>query len=269
MILFRTHVFDRHAQAFYRKLRSESGFKVVLLLDESNTKMEMDGIEKISITREAIAKLKLHCPAGFQWRCGDYGLYLAQEAYPNTKHFWLVEYDVRIHTENSLDTFFKAFDSDPADLIAPYFCERTADWWWFASMASNRKPVYGCLFPMVRISSKAIKVGLIERRLLSKRMLYRLFWPNDEAFIASVAWRGGLICRDLNDRQKQYYTSQTFSFENALSGEALSRSAPDGLIYHPVLYGAAYQAKRNKIVKPTSLGDRLRWKARLSLKGWA
>ena len=242
--------------------------EVICLVDESRIKLDTEDFPKISITSAAMKKLGLHRPKGFQWRCGDYGLYLANIKYPNAEHFWLVEYDVRLHSDNSMGEFLAHFNNQTADLIAPMLGQRQNDWWWYAAMTSRESPVYGCLFPFLRVSRQLIVKGLEERKRLGRSPIYRMFWPNDESFLVTTAIRHGLECRDINSFDKVLYTDHSFSFENPHSGEQLARSANDDLLYHPVLFGPAYQQKRNRIAKVTTLYDKVRRKTRLIMKSY-
>lgn len=235
------------------------------MVDESRGVLDVGGLPKINVSRPTLQSLGLHCPHGFQWRCGDYGLYLAAQAYPHIRHFWMVEYDVRIRRQGSLSDFFSLFADDDADLIAPYFGERRLDWWWYPTMTSGSKPVFGCLFPILRVSAELVRAGLEGRRRIGKSPVYRLFWPNDESFLATQAMRQGLICKDMSRPGSALYTETSFTFDAPQSGEALEQAELDGLIHHPVLYGAQYERKSRRIQKPTSLGARIQRKLRLSL----
>jgi hypothetical protein len=221
LLLFRTHQFSAPTRAFCERLIAESGLAVTALVDESRGAVDLGELPKIGVSSRALSALGLHLPKGFQWRCGDYGLYLAAQAFPEVEHFWLVEYDVRIHSGEGLGAFFSAFQDDDSDLIAPMFGERGADWWWSPAMASGARPVYGCLFPILRVSARLVGAGLEGRRRIGRSPVYRLFWPNDESFLATEAMRQGFRCRDFNADGRLYYSAETFSFEGARSGAAL------------------------------------------------
>ncbi len=268
MILFRTHQFDRQARLFCEKLQQESGLQVVCLADESRKVLNTEPFEKISITQNAAKQLGLYCPKNFTWSCGDYGLYMAHHQYAQVKFFWLIEYDVRFQGENLIRSVIEAFDSS-LDLVAPLLRQRQNDWWWYAAMASNKKPVYGCLFPLIRISAALIAFGLNERRRLGKSLLYRLFWPNDESFLATTAIRNRFKSVDLNSADATFYTHKSFLFDGSHSGEDCELSPYDELIYHPVLYGADYKQKQERLSKPTSFYDRAKRKIRLMLAAFA
>jgi hypothetical protein len=265
MLLFRTHQFDLNTRAYCLELSREAGLEVVCLADESHGPLDVGDLPKISVSESALAALGLHRPKEVQWRCGDYGLYLAAQAYPEVEYFWLLEYDVRIRSLDRLANFFSGFANDETDLIAPLLGVRGADWWWRPAMASRGRPVYGCLFPLVRASARLAEAGLAERLRIGHSPIYRLFWPNDESFLATHAMRSGLSCRDLNAGGRDLYTAQTFSFHAPISGEVLEAMPPDGMIHHPVLYGQDYDRKRSAIGKTTALRHRLQRRLRSAL----
>jgi hypothetical protein len=268
LILYRTHKFDPEVRAFCEQLSAQSGREVVCLVDETRRVVDVSPFRKISITPTSLRAHKLLVQSDSAWRCGDYGLYLARSAYPDVERFWLVEYDVRIKAHGSLAEFFDHFDPSGADLIAPFLKERDTTWWWHTSMQARTEAVCGCLFPLLRVSSALLDVALDTRRRQARSLIYRLFWPNDESFLATTAVRRGFAVEDLN-QSGTCYNDTTFSFEQPWSGMELAESDADGLIYHPVLYGDDLARKLNTLSKATTLKERIQRKARKMLSAFA
>ncbi|MHB8287078.1 MAG: hypothetical protein ACYDD1_20710 [Caulobacteraceae bacterium] len=264
LILYRTHKFDPETRAFCEQLSAESGREVVCLVDETRCEVDVSPFRKLSITPAALRSHKLLVRPDAAWRCGDYGLYLARLAYPAVEHFWLVEYDVRIRTAEPLAQFFDHFSGVGADLIAPFLNERDLTWWWYVAMQRRSEAVYGCLFPLLRVSAGLLDAAFEARRRQTRSPIYRLFWPNDESFLATTAVRQGFSVEDLNERGA-FYTDASFSFERPWSGADLARAGADGLIYHPVLYGDDYTRKQHALAKATSLLERCQRKTRAML----
>jgi hypothetical protein len=269
VILLRTHKLSGEIKRFGERLAAESGIRLVYLMDENQQSFDVSPFEKTKFTSGLIRELGLHTPHGYAWRCGDYGLYLAAKQFPDVRYFWLIEYDVRIHTKESMRGFFDRYAALNADLIAPKLERKGQDWWWFPTMRSGNKPVYGCLFSCIRVSAPLIAAALEERKRISRSPIYKLFWPNDESLIATVAARRGFKSIDLNDSGVLTYTDQSFSFESPISGDVLEAEAADGLIYHPVLYGAEYEAKSRRLARPTTLKERSQRKLRNLLSSFA
>lgn len=257
MLLLRTHFHNETVSGFADRLAAQSGRDFAWLADETQGSLACGPLAKVSITREACGAEGLHCPDDFTWRCGDYGLYLARKAFPDRTHFWVVEHDVRIMFSRLRD-FFAIFAPHPeVDLVAPRFGVRDASWHWTASMRQTHETVYGCLFPLVRISARAID------HLLARRRAWRLRgssdeWPNDEAFAATELMQGGYVCREMNGFGVSLHNERGFSFDRLISGPKLERRPPDGQIYHPVLYGAALARRSREIEHRLRPGDRLR-----------
>ena len=265
MILFRTHRFDPEVRASCNLLAATSGMRLACLVDETHGAVDVTPFPKISINRAVLRRLGLLATSDAPWRCGDYGLYLALHEHPEVERFWLVEYDVRLRTTDPLSDFFSSFDSSPADLIAPILSARDAGWWWTPAMQVREEPVWGCLFPLLRASASLINAAWLARKRQARSPIYRLFWPNDESFLATTAARNGFAMEDLNER-RTWYTDASFSFEKPWSGSDLTRTDPDGLIYHPVLYGDDFVRKLNKLAKPSTTSELARRKARKVLR---
>ena len=268
MILFRIHKFDAEARIFCEQLHAQSGLKVVCLVDETRAPIDVSPFAKISISQETLRRHGLLVTSDAPWRCGDYGLYLAAHKHPAVNHFWLVEYDVRVRTAQPLADVFSAFDGSRADLIAPLLTQRDAGWWWTPAMQIGEQPVWGCLFPLLRASSSLLRTAWEVRKRQARSPIYRLFWPNDESFLATTAVRNGYSVEDLNNA-RTWYTDASFSFERPWSGVELAQSEADGLIYHPVLYGEELANKMNRLAKPSSRLELAMRRVRKALRRFA
>jgi hypothetical protein len=273
VVLLRTHSFEAVTRSFFSRLSAETGHRAVLLADDS-ARMVYGDCEKIGFTRQVYESMGLLCPDDFGWRCGDYGLYLARRSFPKASHFWLVEYDVRLAVPH-LRRFFETFEGAPDfDLIAPSLSRRYADWPWYSSLANRHDAVYGCLFPLLRVSARAVDY-LAERRIRMSATWKResatkasATWPNDEAFVATELVAGHFRCRDLNGFGREVYNDATFGFGRPIRGETFDALPADGMAYHSVLYGAAYDEKlrrmasqRQKDLKTRAVGRFRRLKA--------
>jgi hypothetical protein len=113
------------------------------------------------------------------------------------------------------------------------------------------------LFPVVRLSGEAIDRLMAARQDASRSMALRFEWPNDEAFVATEAMALGLACKDLNACGRMVYTDASMSYHQPIDGAALAHTPMDGLLYHPVLYGAALEAKQRSLGRQQGL-DSLR-----------
>ncbi|RRA47924.1 hypothetical protein [Acidipila sp. EB88] len=260
VILLRITRLDEHTRAFAERLTRESGREVMCIVDERNGSVDVSPYRKLSLTARTCRALGIHCPSDFAWRCGDYGLYLARTQYPSITRFWLIEGDVRI-TGPGLDHFFHVFDnSEDIDCIMGNL-QASAGWYWDHSIASAGTTVYTCLFNILRINAAAIDLLLERRRELSLDRVRRLSWANDEAFVATTLSNSPFTCRDLNDFGPTLYTTETLTFHAAFNGSTFQEHQEPMTIYHPVLFGEAYERKRRKL-HAIAAGETLSQRAR-------
>ena len=261
MILLRTTRVDPATVAFARQLEQASGERIAMLVDERQGVVDTHGRDKVSLTHQACAAIGLYAPSDFAWRCGDYGFYVARARFPDERHYWMIEYDVRL--TGDAGRFFAAWQSRPAvDLVAAHIGPAGGDWWWRATVTSSDAEPRRCFFPVVRLSARAVDALATKRRQHSRRPLRRALWPNDESFVATAAQAAGLTAADLNDAGFRVYDDETYSYTNVLDGAALADDAPDAAprLYHPVLEGDDLARKLARTQKdhgkPTPLAER-------------
>jgi hypothetical protein len=249
-VLLRTHVFDAPTKEFLSRLQSESGHLATCVFDETKS-VEFEKLQHLSVTRDFCRANSLHFQEDIGWRCGDYALYVARNAFPDTRYFWLIEYDVRIAAANFTDFFRLFVPYEEIDFIAPALSRRFGDWRWHAPMARCRRAVYGCLFPIIRISAAAIDhlYGARRQASMSKSSVYDSEWPNDEGFVSTELVNAGYRCRDLNSFGRRFYTRGTFSYWRPHQGADFDTGRSDGMVYHPVLYGESYERKLARLTE--------------------
>jgi hypothetical protein len=243
MIILRTTSFSTHTASFAGRLSEESGHRVCIVIDETRGEIDVAPFEKISMTRAACERLGLFCPSDFGWRCGDYGFYLARQRYPDEAFIWQIEYDVRL-SGSHLDEFFSKFnEAEDVDMIAGHYRQADRYWFWTHAMAARGELVWRCLFPVVRLSAKAIDTLFDMRLHYAKQALRRAEWPNDESFVATISTRAGLRCADINDFGVTLYDDESYSFHQPLDGYALEERARPLKVFHPVLFDGDLQRK--------------------------
>jgi hypothetical protein len=163
----------------------------------------------------------------------------------------MVEPDVRFGGGNAAGFFDKFRDEATADFLAADL--RPADrtyFWEFMITARDLNP-WRCLFPVVRLSARALDYLLAKRRAFSRNTRRLQDWPNDESFVATLlANHPAMVCRDLNDGGACLYNEHTLSFWQVFDGDQPLPDAGRLTIYHPVLFGAEYAAKRQRVNAP-------------------
>lgn len=225
-----------------RSLDDCPGLQVAVAVDESAGVVDVGGHRKVSVTRAACQALGLHCPDDFAWRNGDYNLYLARKAFPDARYFWMLEPDVE-HSFASFDHLIALFDAMPeVDLLSSHLMPADREWYWQRTIKDRSVSVQRCFFPLIRISSRAIDLCLEQRRKDRLSLHARLFWPNDEALVATTVARAGLRVADLNSAGVSVYNESSFGYEPLDGDDGWFRGVANQ-VYHPVLYGDAYRAR--------------------------
>lgn len=242
LILFRTHRDTPFIRERLTYLSDTSGVPVVVALDAT----QCDGFKDVPTLRlspEELAGQGLHIPPEFGWQAGDYAFYAARKAYPDVKHFWLIEYDVLMSFPKASDFFDLYTDSDK-DMLVGRLKTASPKWYWHKSMAGEGR-VMRCLFPVVRLSAKAIDALYRKRVQMSEQASAMCLWPNDEAFVASTVANLGMATEDLNARAKVYGQS-SFRYNHPISIEAV-KGRHYNLLLHPVLDAQELAAKRQRV----------------------
>lgn len=256
-VLVRTTRLDAEALALARRLQQASGAPVALVADARSGAADAVDPDVIALSSAACRALRLYCPPDFAWRCGDYGYYLARRRYPSTQRFWLIETDVAICGGDAAEFFaFFAERAREVDLLAAKL--RAADhfWYWTQFARGRNVQAFRCLFPITRLSARAIDAALVRRVAQGRRPPRRWLWPNDEALIATTLMNGDFVCRDFNDFGTTFYRDDSFFFGAPLQGERLQIEARGPRLVHPVLFGAAYAQKLAQLQQPE---PRLSW----------
>jgi hypothetical protein len=242
LIVVRTTRYGEIEKRFVHSLKNQNEVPVVLAVDETRGKVEIEDHQKISITRAICESIGLHCPTDFTWRNGDYVLYLARQQFRNFEKYWMIEPDVE-HSFSNFAAFISAFESaSDIDLLTGYFESAHQDWHWRGSAKRINGIPYRCFFPLVRMSARAIDVCLDRRKQERFSLRSRLYWPNDEAFVANTILNSGLKAADFNDIGPDIYERESFGY-TPLNGDHGAFRGKSNRLYHPVLYGDAYEAR--------------------------
>ena len=206
----------------------------------------------IKLTMEFITQFKLAYFARATWQCGDYFYYRAYEAFPNYDYYWLSDDDVEFGVD--FDSFITKSCNVECDLLGMEVGRRGPNWSWYKSMASKYPDaVYGMLYPLSRLSNRALKL------LFEKRSLYKSDLPesvyhksralisghaNDEAFTATTLINNGYTARSLYQEFKGPLSGY-FSTERPILNEELGMPHLAEKIIHPVCTRARAREKFN------------------------
>jgi hypothetical protein len=254
MVLIRTKSVDSSSLALLERLRAQVECPVHLALDRvSGAEPVPEGLEHVALTAAKLADMGLFITGDVLWRCGDYAFYAARRQFPDVEFFWIIEPDVRINIESAADFFYFFTRHADIDLLVTFLGPADGSYPWTETMRPFASSPHKCMYPLLRLSARAIDHLLKQRQILSERFIKepmadgRLrgheLWPNDEVFTATQLYENGFKIADLNFTGIRFYDSQTFSFQFPVS-ETRFRAYPlDGKIYHPVLASSAFLNK--------------------------
>jgi len=242
-LLIRTKEISRTVMELADELEAISRHPTTLIVDATDGAVRSEARAVIGLSKSACSALGLHCPADFAWRCGDYGYYLARRQFPEAELFWLIEADVRFYGSDPAH-FFRFFASRPeVDFLAGSLIPADPSWFWRNTARGRDVAPYRCLFPVTRLSTRAVDAAFARRIEHGRRVSRRILWPNDEALVATTLMNGSFVSRDFNDFGPVFYSEETFYYGMPLNGECLDLAPPGVQMAHPVLFGSEYRAK--------------------------
>ena len=235
LIAVRTHKADDASLAAYDLYATVKSAAVTFSVDERAGAVDVGGRRKTGFDLDWLNTAGLFPHPQCGWRCGDYNYYRLRQSYPDFDYYWLIEPDVVINVDD-INGFFEQFTADTADYLAGRFGKRQGHWDWHAEVSPDYPDVYGGVFPITRLSGRAIDFLFSERRRLSALVgpAKPVRWPNDESFVASALVQAGFTGADLNAENRVVRTEISLRTGVVHDTVWLAAHGRDGLIYHPV-----------------------------------
>ncbi len=250
-----THVINRAVISEYRKLSKVENCDCILAIDNSNLKIQTD----YPVTEKEFYGAKVNCfffdktihdelnlPwftenretdkfGEIMWYNCDYRLYYIRKYLPKYEYYWQFEYDIFCNGD-SYQSFFNKYSEHTEDLLILQFRKEqlNGNWYWSKKIYWKYKnqQVYGSLFPIERLTGKAIDF-LYKQRMAQKEDYQNIkgkkdsFWPFCELFAPTELINNGFTAFNMAEPQitwdKEYDLNEVRLFEN-----------PDNLLYHPV-----------------------------------
>ena len=257
LIGVRTHRADAESLAAYDRYAGIGGVDITLACDDRQSEVRAGDRRRVGYDADRLARMGLYAHPACGWRCGDYQYYVLRAECPDYDDYWLIEPDVLIHATD-LTAFFAAFAGDRADFLAGRYGTRDASWAWHDRMALFAPAVFGCVFPITRLSGRAIDYLLAERQRLSADPAAAAPkpWPNDESFVATALAAGGFACADLNAAGRQVRSAASLRTGVMHDEDEIAKLPADGLIYHPVRRTAGAMADAELRLRVVAEGGR-------------
>lgn len=230
VIGIRTHCWGQAEEKLYSTLlKAFPKEHIFVIADEMKGEvLTPNFIQKINWNEAFLERKNLlnynHFNRGLGWLCGDY-FYYAFEEQVKADFYWLIEPDVVFSFSNLNDFFDKTESYQEAALLSDYK-QLAEDHYWFKPATLIDTTPYGCLFPLTRLSHKAVEVCYTERKRISeiykKKQAFShdnnpvgIHFPNDEVLVATTLVREGLSIKSLNDIFPTSY--HCFSYHNVFS----------------------------------------------------
>lgn len=235
LLIVRTHLSDRESLSAYDRYAALGCFDVVFCCDERRGPVDCGGRNKVGFDNDRLRALGLHPHKDCGWRCGDYFHYVTRTDRPSYSFYWMIEPDVLVNWAD-ITAFFAKFRDDTSDLLAAKFARRDWRWGWYNYMKNSYAAVYGCIFPVTRLSGPAIDHCFSARKAASAplKSAKSVHWPNDESFVACELGNNGFACSDLNTEDRVVYSARSFRNVAPHDADLLADQGPDNLLYHPV-----------------------------------
>lgn len=226
--------------AFYKN----SNIDVVLVIDELKQKVDCGVFPKVSINKDVLKSADLYIGEDrLGWLCGDFGLYLMAQHYPQYKGYWLIEDDAFV-TSPHLAVYLGLPMLKGLDLCAKSFWNAHQNWQWKASAEAYfnvpvaKKMSFGVVYVSREFCLKA-KEKRIEYIKQFQNNSEAIFL-NDESFIANFSQ--GFQTAQMEklygeeDLKNFHFTTSNQLFNCSLTFDNLKQG-----FYHPIIVNASPQ----------------------------
>ena len=265
LVFMRTHYFNKAVFSEFTKLSSslDDSFDSILFIDnhtdfiklnddQNNIPLKINGIITKALIYNKSVHDKLNLPyyaedyqnndlGKVMWYCSDYPLYIVRKYFPDYDYYWSFENDVFCNG-NSYKPFFENYKNDDSDLIISHYrSTKNENWVWnlYSTWCGYKdNDIYGCLFPVVRISAKAadflyqkrLEHAEIFKNLINNTSHHKMLhnrWIFCEAFTATELTHNGFKCKNLDEPFLRYQPIYNLNIERIFE-------KPDFRLYHPV-----------------------------------
>lgn len=244
LCILRCTGFDLPTRRLAQVLRPVFGDRLVLAMHQTGTDAaplppEDDAPPVVPVTEALVAGLGLPLTDDWGWRCGDYFQIAVARACPDFDHYWMVEPDVWFNFPDPARFFDHCAASD-ADFLAADLGRRGEVWVHHRAASAVFDEVWGCLYPLTRLSRRAIEAVLADRLALGRTWnatpaAVRGKLANDESFVASCLQKRGLQIRSLQKVAPQFLAAgqRALTTDRVILWDRVGQEGPH--VLHPVV----------------------------------
>jgi hypothetical protein len=164
------------------------------------------------------------------WRCGDFFLYRARQAFPDYDRYWMVEPDVLFTGDAA--AFFAAAAALPQDVLAVNLSLVKVLHRFGRGMPDM--PLYRSIFALSRMSGRTVDSLFARRVSYSREKVAQRFFANDEVFCFSHIMADPGVTKDSLARVlPQWVDPRQVATDPDILLELLQDRAQPG-VFHPV-----------------------------------
>lgn len=245
LAVIRTHRWDEDAQRLFAQLRPVFGDDVVTVFHNRPADLVLP-LRAADIDDAWLAQASLRPVRDWGWRCGDYSLFRAREAFPDHDRYWVIEPDVFF--TGPVGAFFAQAAALRQDVLGVDLEQVPAGHKFARAMPAM--PLWRAIFALSRFSGRAIDRLRALRVAHADVRIAPRFFPNDEIFsFTHVMADPDLTCASLAQLLPGWIDPLAIATDPDVLVDLLQDRTSPG-VFHPVRGHASFlRAVAGRIVQ--------------------
>lgn len=215
-------------------LSASTGRSTVFVCDETRGPADVGGFPKISLTAASLRAMGFaNPPSNWGWLWGDMCYHAAQAQFPSFDAYCLIESDVFLPAAGA-PALVEALSGHEADVIAGRL-RRYDDVQKFSRPLSalDLDPNWGCIFPLTRLSARAVTaLAEVRRQAIAAGVADKL---NDEGALVGAVQMARLTHAALESVVPYQVSKKTFETNPPHLFEPISARPDEVRVFHPVV----------------------------------
>lgn len=251
-IVIRSHNWSEDEERLVNTLRPAFGENVFAAIHLSDRVLSPT-VPIAGFDDEWVRKSGLRVLHDYGWRCGDYAIFAAREAFPDFDRYWLIEPDVAICGD------VRAFYAQAAEINADALGVDVEDMSTKQDRFTKGLPAFHpfrATFALTRFSAAALDYLLPERKTYSASGVGSWRFSNDEIFCFShLMAHPDFSVSSLQDRLPEWFDRHLFSTDPDLLDRFIqSEIGTNNQVCHPVRGLAGFSAALSERLNKNAAG---------------